>query len=106
MNWVSRKRLQDQQCPAQQPGLPGTLDRLVGSFADLGANFNAYQAAFQAAVNEDRARIEDRRSVSAARTERLRKLAGYLEVVAGGDAAKLMGTGYDLRKDIRARYQH
>jgi hypothetical protein len=44
MNWVSRKRLQDQQCPAQQPGLPGTLDRLVGSFADLGANFNAYQA--------------------------------------------------------------
>jgi hypothetical protein len=72
----------------------------VGSHADLEAAYNTYLLAFQAAANGDRARIHERDFARAALSERLRKLAGYLELIADGDTAKLMGTGYDLRKDI------
>ncbi|MCC8985014.1 MAG: fibronectin type III domain-containing protein [Nitrospira sp.] len=45
------------------------------------------------------ATIADRNEAREALTDRLKKLATYLEMVADGDAKKLLGAGFDLRKE-------
>ena len=68
----------------------------VGTFNDLKKDFGAYQDAFHAAASGDRAHIALRNEARDHLTQRLKKLATYLELMADGDTRKLMGTGYDL----------
>jgi hypothetical protein len=82
------------------PNFPEPWLPQVGSFADLKANFDAYQKCFSAAANGDRARIDERDAAREALQSRLRALAPYLEAVAAKDTTKLNTAGYDLRKDI------
>ncbi len=71
----------------------------VGTLADLRKDFGEYQDAFHAAASGDRAHIAQRNEARENLTQRLKKLASYLELVADGDTRKLMGTGYDLRSE-------
>lgn len=79
------------------PNFPGPwADPLVGP-AELNDLFEAYQAAYNAALNKDVVKVSLRKTARAALMVYLRKLAGYLELVADGDTAKLLTTGYALR---------
>ena len=57
---------------------------------------NDYTGAYQAALNGDRLKIAERNAISDSLIELLQKLAHYLEVIADGNEAALLSTGYDL----------
>ena len=57
---------------------------------------NDYGRAYQAALNGDRLKIAERKAISEGLIELLQKLAHYLEVIADGNEAVLLSTGYDL----------
>jgi hypothetical protein len=73
--------------PWPAPVLP--LDQLETLVAEYGK-------AYQAALNGDRVKIAERKAISDNLIEQLKKVAHYLEMVADGDEAILIGTGYDL----------
>ena len=55
-----------------------------------------YGRAYQSALNGDRIKIAERKAISDNLIEQLKKLAHYLEVMADGNEAVLLSTGYDL----------
>ncbi len=57
---------------------------------------NEYGRTYEAALNGDRLKIAERNAVSKLMIEHLKKIAHYLDVVADGDEAALISTGYDL----------
>jgi hypothetical protein len=67
------------------------------SSAQLAADVAAYQSAHIAARPGDKQKIALRDAARAVVTAELKRLALYLEMVADGDVAALMSTGYDLR---------
>jgi hypothetical protein len=82
------------------PDFPEPWPPQVPTFAQLETAYNGYRDAMHAAANRDRIKIAERDSAREVLTGILRNIAGYLEVLAQGDTKKLVGTGYDLRKDI------
>lgn len=82
------------------PNFPEPWPPQVPALSQLNDAYEAYQSAFRAAENGDRARITEREATRAVLVSQLKILAAYLELVAQGDTTKLMSTGFDLRKDI------
>ena len=68
----------------------------VPSLEELERLVNEYGVAYQAALNGDRLKIAERNAISKPMIEQLKKIAHYLEVVADGNEAALISTGYDL----------
>jgi len=56
---------------------------------------NDYGKAYEAALYGDRLKIAERKAVSENLIEQLKKVAHYLEVIADGNEAALISTGYD-----------
>ena len=56
---------------------------------------NDYGKAYEAALHGDRLKIAERKAVSENLIEQLKKVAHYLEVIADGNEAALISTGYD-----------
>ena len=83
----------------ENPDYPEPWPPQVCSFAQLEASYIAFRDALHASANRDRAKIAERDATRETLTTLLKNLAPYLEVVAQGDTKKLLGTGYDLRKD-------
>jgi hypothetical protein len=67
--------------------------------ATLAIQFAAYEAAYNAALGGDSAKIIIRQAAREVLTASFKKNAPYLEVVAGGSVPVLETTGYDLRHD-------
>ena len=57
---------------------------------------NDYGKAYEAALNGDRLKIAERKAITENMIEQLKKVAHYLEVIADGNEAALISTGYDL----------
>ena len=57
---------------------------------------NDYGTAYEAALYGDRLKIAERKAISDNLIEQLKKVARYLEVIADGNEAALLSTGYDL----------
>jgi len=70
-----------------------TLDQLK-------ADYTAFQDAYHASLTKDVLKIALRDVTRQTLTDLLKRLALYLELMAGGDRALLTTTGYDLRHDI------
>ena len=68
----------------------------VPPLEELAGLVTAYGVAYQAALNGDRLKIAERNAVSKTMIEELKKIAHYLEVVADGNEAALISTGYDV----------
>lgn len=68
------------------------LSKLIGLF-DL------YENAYQAALNRDLIKIDERNTARENLNTELKKVALYLELVADGDIAKLKSTGFALRQE-------
>lgn len=73
------------------------------SLDELEADFSAYLDAVQAALTGDRVKIATRNERREALSDKLRRLAKYLELVAHGNAAMLETTGFELRRDTTRR---
>ena len=65
----------------------------------LTSAFTAYQTAYNNASTHDDVKIALRNTARTALITYLKKLAPYLEVLANGDVAKLLTSGFSLRKD-------
>ena len=78
---------------------PGPWPSPLSSPTSITALFTSYQTAYNAALTHDSAKIVIRNIARVSLMNYLKKLAPYLEVVANGDVAKLISTGYDLRQD-------
>lgn len=73
------------------------------SWAQLDAAYQAYRDAYHAALTHDTQKIVVRNAARRSFADLLRRLAAYLEFSANGDAAKLGGTGFELRQEpVRA----
>jgi len=81
------------------PDFPEPWPSQVPSFAQLEEAYNTFRDALHASASRDRNKIAERDASRAVLDGYLKTLAGYLEVIAHGDTAKLMRTGYELRKD-------
>ena len=68
----------------------------VPPLEELEGLVNEYGRTYQAALNGDRLKIAERNAISKTMIERLKKIAHYLEVVADGNEAALISTGYNL----------
>lgn len=73
---------------------PGTLS----GPAALTALYHTFEMAFNAASTGDQIKIAQRNAARLALTVYLKMLAPHLELTAAGDIAKLLSTGYSLRK--------
>jgi len=71
--------------PAPLPPLE-TIEGLVSRYA----------LAYQAALNGDRLKIAERNAISEELIQQLKKIAHYLEVIADGNEAILISSGYDV----------
>ncbi len=83
---------------ATNSNFPSPWPSPLASPSSLMALFSGYQTAFNAALTKDAAKIVLRNTARTSLSTYLKKFAPYLEVVANGDLAKLMGTGYSLRQ--------
>ena len=70
----------------------------------LTAAFTTYQSLAYAAESGDNAKIAARNNARVDLTAKLKKVAGYLELVADGDRARLETTGYDLTRPHGGTY--
>ena len=66
----------------------------------LKAAYSNFQDAYHASLTKDIIKIAQRDVARQTLTDLLKRLALYLELMAGGDITKLTSTGYDLRHDI------
>ena len=66
--------------------------------AALTALYNTFLTAFNAASTGDSIKVAQREAARTALTVFLKKLAPHLELTAAGDIAKLLSSGYSLRK--------
>ena len=78
------------------PNFPAPWPAPVPPLGQVEALVNDYTGAYQAALNRDRLKIAERNAISERLIELLQKLAHYLEVIADGNEAALLSTGYDL----------
>lgn len=78
---------------------PEPWPQQLPSLATLSQHFETYQDAFTAAQSGDRQKIALRIAARKTLNDDLRRLAPYLEVIAAGDTALLLSTGYELRRD-------
>jgi hypothetical protein len=78
---------------------PSPWPAAVPTPAQLGAAFTAYQSAYNAGMSKDMGKVAAREAARSALTVILKKIAPYLEIVAGGNVTMLQTTGYDLRQD-------
>jgi len=78
--------------PQPWPDCVPTLDR-------LNETINIHQEAHLAALTGDRNKIALRKTTRKELTIVLTNISHYLELVASGDPQKLIGTGFDLRKE-------
>ena len=69
------------------------------SQSKLLALFDIYQNAYQAALNRDLIKIDERNTARDNLNTELKKVALYLELVADGDMVKLKSTGFALRQE-------
>ena len=83
-------------CLRNNPHFPSPWPTPVPSFEQVEASVYEYGRAYQAALNGDRMKIAERKAISEHLIELLQKLAHYLEVIADGNEAVLLSTGYDL----------
>ena len=81
------------------PNFPEPWPPSVASLAQLGAAFDAYRAAYHAALTHDTLNILHRKVTRHALTAMLKRLATYLELAASGEVEKLETSGFDLRRD-------
>ena len=87
-------------CLTNNPHFPEPWPEPVPSLALLNAAYQAYLDAYHASLTHDSLKRMQRDAARATLTDLLRQVAGYLELVAHLDTAKLATTGFDLRKDI------
>jgi len=83
-------------CLKDNPHFPPPWPAPVPPLEQAEALVNDYGRAYQAALNGDRLKIAERKAISESLIELLQKLAHYLEVIADGNEAALLSTGYDL----------
>jgi hypothetical protein len=72
---------------------------MIPTPAQLNTAFALYQTDYNAAMSKDTGKIALRDAARAALTVILKKIAPYLEMVAGGSVMILQTTGYDLWQD-------
>ena len=78
------------------PYFPAPWPVQVPTLEEVEYLVHEYGRTYQAALNGDRLKIAERNAVSQPMIEKLKKIAHYLEVVADGNEAALISTGYDL----------
>jgi hypothetical protein len=76
----------------------------VPSLEQLKAAFAAYQEAYYASQTRDQIKIAQRNELRRVVTRMLRQIGTYLELAADGDQAKLVTTGFELRRDAVRSY--
>ena len=83
-------------CLRGNPHFPEPWPAPVPSLDEVAVLVDEYGRTYQAALNGDRIKIAERNAASKRLIEKLKKIARYLEVIADGDEAVLLSTGYDL----------
>jgi hypothetical protein len=83
-------------CLKVNPHFPAPWPAPVPPLEQVEALADDYGRAYQAALNGDRLKIAERNAISESLIALLQKLAHYLEVIADGNEAVLLSTGYDL----------
>ncbi len=81
------------------PHFPLPWPAVVTDPAALATTFANYQALAYAAESGDKAKLAARNAARLDLTTKLKKIAGYLELIADGNLAVLESTGYDLAHD-------
>ena len=84
---------------ASNINFPGPWPGTLSNPASLTGLFTAYQTAYNGAATHDDIKVALRKTARVSLVVYLKKLAPYLEVIANGDIAKLLSSGYSLRKD-------
>ena len=83
-------------CLKDNPHFPRPWPAPVPTLEQVELLVNEYGKAYQAALNGDRFKIAERKAISDNLIEQLKKLAHYLELIADGNEAVLLSTGYAL----------
>lgn len=78
---------------------PGPWPDYLPSWTTLKKAFDDYSEAAIVAARGSRMAIAQRNELRKTLSDHFKKLAPYLESVANGDLAKLVSTGYELRRD-------
>ncbi len=83
-------------CLRNNPYFPMPWPTPVPSLDGVEVLVNEFASKYQAALNGDRLKIAERNVISEEMIQQLKKIARYLEVVADGNEAALISSGYDL----------